>query len=109
MVESEELSEIAAQDLRATDIAVVRALIAIGVVPLFCIFLVIPLQIWWIDFWLEQHITAFAVVDFMQIQHRVAGRGFVSTSSACKRSYWGDISGVWVWRRDREDGLRCRP
>ena len=83
LIDSEDISAFAAQDLKVRDRAEVRALIVISLAPLFFfIVLVTPLQLWWIDFWQVQHITAFAAVDFLQMPHRGAGPWFVSTSPA---------------------------
>ena len=101
MVESEAHSAFTAQDLRVRDRAAVSALIVIGLAPLFLHRLVIPLQLWWIDFRQVQHIMAFAVIDFLQTPHCGTGPGFVSTSLTCRRC-WGDICGG----AGEGDGLR---
>ena len=97
VVESEDLSAFAVQDLTVRERAAVKVLIVIGLAPLLCVDEVIPLQLWWIDFWQVQHITTFAIVDFLQTPHCRAGPEFVSTSPAFRRSwrrrYWGDICG----------------
>ena len=51
--------------------AAVRALIVIGLAPLFCVILVMPLQLWWIVVWQVQHIAVFTVIDCLQTPHVV--------------------------------------
>ena len=105
-VESESLSAFAVQDLSGRDRSADRALMVIGLAPLS---MHRPGHTSTAYGGLTSdryHISAFAVVDFLQTPHRVAGPGIVTTSPTC-RSCWGDICG----RGGVGEGIlmRCRP